>query len=136
MQYGHELVRVISYLDDTFLQGPKEAVAAAYTDLSSLAAEIGLVMQPAKSTVYSPTTEHATALANKLGFVVSKDGIMAAGCPIGTRAFVAERAKQSARKVVATVKALQDMDLPAQDKLLLLRKSLQLKVSHFARCAD
>lgn len=136
VQYGHELVRVISYLDDTFLQGPKEAVAAAYTDLSNLAAEIGLVMQPAKSTVYSPTTENATALANQLGFVVSKDGIMAAGCPIGTPAFVAERAKQSARKVVATVRALQDMDLPAQDKLLLLRKSLQLKVSHFARCAD
>ena len=43
---------------------------------------------------------------------------------------------KGAEKVEALVQKLMDLDLPVQDQLLLLRKSLQVKVCHLARCAD
>jgi hypothetical protein len=83
VQQLHAGVRVIEYLDDAFLQGPKGLVSDAYQDLQQLAGHIGLNMQPNKSTVYSPTSAHATALSQELGFQVNHRGIVAAGCPIG-----------------------------------------------------
>jgi len=38
--------------------------------------------------------------------------------------------------VEALVQTLMDLDLPVQDQLLLLRKSLQVRVSHLARCSE
>jgi hypothetical protein len=38
--------------------------------------------------------------------------------------------------VVALVQKLNDIELSVQDKLVLLCKSLQVKVSHLARCAE
>jgi hypothetical protein len=66
---------------------------------------------------------------------VSIDGIVAAGSPVGKPSFVAQQSMQSAQKVVELVQKLNEIDLPAQDKLLLLRKSLLVKVAHLARCA-
>jgi hypothetical protein len=92
-------------------------------------------MKPSKSTVYSPTLSQATALADKIGVLMEERGIIAAGCPVGDAGFVSEHADKSATKVESLVHTLMDLQLSAQDKLLLLRKSLRVKVAHFARCA-
>lgn len=136
VQDSHAEVRVIAYLDDTFLQGPKAAVADAFRDLQSLSSQIGLVMQPTKSTVYCTTGANSVAVSDKLGFQVGHRGIVAAGCPIGESVFVAEQAQRSADKVAALVDTHMNLKLPLQDKLLLMRKSLQAKVAHFARCGQ
>jgi hypothetical protein len=123
VQQWHADVRVISYLDDTFLQGPKAAVANAYRDLKDPSGQMGLVMQPTKSTVYSPTGSNAAALGEELGFQHHQRGIVAAGCPIGEPDFVAEQAADSADKVEQLVNTLLELDVSHQDQLLLLRKS-------------
>jgi hypothetical protein len=81
VQSWHADVRVIAYLDDVFLQGPKGAVSDAFADLRHLAAGIGLVMQPAKCTAYCPTPSQALALSDELGVNLSDGGMIAAGCP-------------------------------------------------------
>ena len=129
-------VQVLSYLDDVFLHGPAAAVEQAYRFLERCALDLGLVMQPAKSTVYSPNTHNAHKVGERLGFRVSTTGIVAAGCPIGEDSFVSEHAKGCAQKVVSLVDTLQDLRLAVQDRLLLLRKSLQVKCSHLARCCE
>lgn len=129
-------VRIIAYLDDIFIQGSAEGVVLAYNLLQASAAEIGLVMQPKKSTVYSKDVTAATTVAEMLGFEVSTEGIMAAGCPVGTEAYIAEQANGCADKVVFLIDKLMGLQLRYQDKLLLLRKSLQVKCSHLARCCD
>ena len=136
IQEWHADVRIIAYLDDTFLQGPSTLVAQAYKDLQLLSGQIGLTMQPGKSTVYSPTSASATELSQELGFQVSHRGIVAAGCPVGDHDFVAEQAMKSASKVESLVNTLMQADLPVQDQLLVMRKSLQTKVAHFARCGQ
>jgi hypothetical protein len=98
--------------------------------------KVGLSLQPEKCCAYSANQNDAELFGQLVGCKVSTDGIVAAGCPIGKPSFVAEEAEKSAQKVVALVQKLNDTELPAQDKLLLLRKSLQVKLSHLARCAE
>jgi hypothetical protein len=115
VQHWHANVRVIAYLDDTFIQGPRAMVAYAYRDLRRLSEQIGLIMQPAKSTVYSPTGANALSLSEELGFQASQRGIVAAECPIGDPDYVAEQAMKSASKVETLVNALIDLELLLQD---------------------
>jgi hypothetical protein len=129
-------VRVIAYLDDCFLQGTVEDVHNAYVDLTGESGKVGLPLQPEKCCAYSTNKNVAERFGQLVGCKVSTDGIVAAGCPIGKPSFVTEEAVKCAQKVVALVQKLNDTELPAQDKLLLLRKSLQVKVSHLARCAE
>jgi len=79
-QLWNDDVRVIAYLDDVFLQGPSDAVTLAYYDLQQQALNIGLDLQPAKCTVYSPNTSNAEEIGDRLGFTVNPGGIVAAGC--------------------------------------------------------
>jgi hypothetical protein len=79
---------------------------------------------------------HAPALGEELVSQVNHRGIVAAGCPIGDPDFVAEEAMTSASKVESLVNALTNLELPVQDQLLLMRKSLQAKVAHYARCGQ
>ena len=59
VQDAHPEVGVIAFADDTFLQGPAPAAAAAFRHLCRLGADIGLEVQEHKCSVFSP--EHASA---------------------------------------------------------------------------
>ena len=62
-------------------------------------------------------------------------GIVAAGCPLGFPDFLESEADSAADKVVQFIKRVLALPLSAQDKLLLLRKSLQMKMLHWSRVA-
>jgi hypothetical protein len=128
-------VRVIAYLDDVVLQGPYEEVKSAYSELRSQLDAAGLHIQRAKSLVYSPDPALAADLAFQLGFQHAVDGLVVAGCPVGAPEFVAAKTLAAAEGVQQLILTLMGLQVPVQDKLLLLRKSLQVKLAHFARCA-
>jgi hypothetical protein len=134
VQHWHTQVRKIAYLNDTFIQDPSASVADEYRDLHRLSEQIGLVMQPKKSTVYSPTCANAAVLGEEFGLRVNHRGMVAAGCPIGDPDVVAEEAMMSASKVENVVNALTNLELPVQDQLLLMQNSLQAKLAHYSLC--
>jgi hypothetical protein len=136
VQDNHPHVRVIAYLDDIVMQGPAAAVAPAYQFLSDQLSTVGLAVQPRKSLVFSMDAAAAEQLANSLNMPHSAEGLVVAGCPVGTTAFVTAYANSAAEAVERLIDALMRSDLPAQDKLLLLRKSFQVKMSHLARCVE
>jgi len=137
VQKWHPEVRVVAYLDDTFLQGPEDKVVEAFRDVKMWGLQVGLEAQDGKCAAYAHGCKEAAArVAAELRFAgVNEDGIVAAGCPIGTDTFVAQQANACADKVVSEIELLMSLDVSAQIKLALLRKSLQMKVSHLARCA-
>jgi hypothetical protein len=57
-----------------------------------------------------------------------------AGCPVGAPEFVAAKTLAAAEEVQHLILTLMGLQVPVQDKLLVLRKSLQVKLAHFARC--
>lgn len=65
-------------------------------------------------------------------------GLLVAGCPVGKPTFVQAYVDGVADNVLSTIATLMELGRPvrAQDKLLLLRKSLQHKVAHFIRCVN
>jgi hypothetical protein len=69
-----------------------------------------------------------------LGFQQAVGGLVVAGCPVGKPEFIAAKAIAAAEGVELLVNTLMQLQLPVQDKLLVLRKSLQVKVAHLARC--
>ena len=60
-------------------------------------------------------------------------GLVAAGCPLCSEAFV--RSEANSAKTVQLIKRVLELPLPAQDKQLLLHRSLQLRILHLARDA-
>ena len=91
-------------------------------------------IQRAKSLIYSPDPELSENLAFQLGFQQAVDGLVAVGCPVGAPEFVAAKTLAAAEGVQQLILTLTSLPVPVQDKLLLLRKSLQVKMAHFARC--
>jgi hypothetical protein len=127
-------VRIIAYLDDIILQGPYDAVRRAYSELREQLAAAGLQIQREKSIAYSPDAEFADNLAFQLGCQCAAEGSLVAGCPVGKPQFVTAKTIAAAEGVQQLVNTLMELQVPVQDKLLVLRKSLQVKVVHFARC--
>jgi hypothetical protein len=84
--------------------------------------------------VYSPDPALAADLAFQLGFQHAVAGLVVAGCPVGAPEFVADKTLAAAEGVKQLILTLMGLQVPVQDKLLLLRKSLQVKLAHFARC--
>jgi hypothetical protein len=136
VQCSNPNIRVIAYLDDIVLQGPCSEVVAAYEAINSQLKEQGLVVQPNKSRVYSPTIANAELVSKGHGIALGEEGIVVAGCPVGQQEFVEKHAQATADKVLSQITTVTALELPAQDKLLILRKSLQLKMAHLARCAQ
>ena len=62
--------------------------------------------------------------------------MVVAGCPVGTQAFVANHAYTAAEEVAHLIDTPMDTDISAQEKLLLLRKSFQVKLAHLARSVE
>ena len=75
----------------------------------------------------------ANALSKRLGMQFAYEGIVSAGCPPGTSDFVQYEANAATGKVVQLIKCVLAFPLSAQAKLLLLRKSVQLKILHSSR---
>jgi hypothetical protein len=92
-------------------------------------------LQPEKCTDFSANQSNIEEIARLVGCKVRTDSIVAAGCPMGNHSLVTQETIKSAQKVDALLQKL-DIELSAQDEVLLLRKYLQLKVSHLARCGE
>jgi hypothetical protein len=127
-------VRLIAYLDDIVLQGPADAVKLAYSVLRAQLSTAGLELQREKSAVYPSDPALADDLAFQLGCKHAVGGLLVAGCPVGKPEFRTAQALAVAEGVEQLVNTLMELQLPVQDKLLVLRKSLQVKVAHLARC--
>ena len=129
-------VLLLAYLDDVYLQGPATAVEAAFHRFSQLCKDNGLDMATEKCEVWSagnPTG--ANDISKCLRMLFAMEGIVAAGCPIGSSDFVQFEANDAADKVLQLIKRVLALPSSAQDKLLLLCKSLQLKILHLSRVA-
>jgi hypothetical protein len=134
LQQSFPALRIIAYLDDIVLQGTHDDVRSGYGELRLGLSQMGLQVQRRKSWVYSPDFDEKDEMMFQLGIPAADRGLIVAGCPVGEPDFVAAHAYAVAEEVALQVQSLMDLQLPAQDKLLLLRKSLQVKVVHFARC--
>jgi hypothetical protein len=125
----------IAVHDDAVLHGAPEDVQASLEKLEELTAPLGLCLRLDKCAVYSPNAEAAAQLAAQIGMQHAKDGIVAAGSPIGTEDFViryVEKRTSAVRAAVARLRELQG-HLPAQDALLLLRCSLSGRLTFLQR---
>jgi len=129
-------VRVAAYLDDTFLQGPPALVANAFSRLQSLGAAIHLKVVPDKSAIYSPTSASLAEISSLLPDIkdLSSEGLVVAGCPVGSPRFESDACKDAADRVCDLVDKLIQLDIPTQSQFLILTKSLQRKLNHLARC--
>ena len=86
--------------------------------------------------MYSHTPGCAAHAAKMLGLpdaCIRADGFVAAGCPLGTEEFVTAHVDGVAQSITERVDKLLSLPVPAQSKLLLLRKSLQSQAHHLAR---
>jgi hypothetical protein len=77
----------------------------------------------------------AQKLADSPGMKFADESFVAAGCPSGSSEFVQSHANSSAHKMVSLIPGVLEMPLSAQDKMLLLRRSFQLKILHLSRVA-
>ena len=93
----HPDVLLLAYLDDVSLQGPADAVEAAFHRFSQICKDIGLDMATEKCEVWSAGDPMgANALSKRLGMQFAYEGIVAAGCPIGSSDFVQYEANDAA----------------------------------------
>ena len=79
--------------------------------------------------------DDARTLSEDLGTKVARWGLVAAGCPLGSDACVQSEANSAAYKTVQLIKRVLELPLSAQDKQLLLRRSLQSRILHLSRVA-
>ena len=76
-------------------------------------------------------------LATDLGVKLADRGLVVAGCPVAQSGFVLEHVTAAVDSVIAQISKLQGLsELPVQGRLLLLRKSLQMKTAQFMRCVE
>ena len=70
-----------------------------------------------------------------LGIPTTDRGLVVAGCPVGKAEFIADGALGAYQEVEKLAQTLMELAPPVQDKLLIFRKSLQVKIAHLARSA-
>jgi hypothetical protein len=126
-------VRVVSYADDAHLQGPPEAAIEAFRPLVTATAPIGLTPSLPKCAAYAQSASTGLAVASALGIAHRPEGLVAAGTPLGSDAFVETDTRSRAKTVAGLVTALATLPLGRQDKFFLLRSSLQVRRTHLTR---
>jgi len=125
---------VHAYADDCTLQGRGEPLRKAYRTLTERAGTVGLEVVPAKCGVYSQDDlDGAIAAAAELDLPHRPQGIVCAGTPLGSGAFLREYCQERADKTCTLIDHLLDLPLSAQDKWLVLRGSLQKRMAHLVR---
>jgi hypothetical protein len=80
-----------------------------------------------------PVSSHRHGRCIRPGYGPSPRGIVAAGTPLGSDAFVEADARSQAETVAGPVTALASLPLGRQDKFLLLRSCLQARLTHLTR---
>jgi hypothetical protein len=126
-------VRVVAYADDVHLQGPPEAAIEAFRLLVTATAPIGLTPSLSKCAANAQSAATGLAVASALGIAHRPEGLVAAGTTLGSDAFVETDARSRAETVAGLVTALASFPLGRQDKFLLLRSSLQVRLTHLTR---
>jgi hypothetical protein len=124
---------VLAYADDVTLQGSSEAVARAFEVLQQELAHIDLTVNSAKTQVYGVDTSAARALAARLGCQASADGLIVAGTPLGTDAFVHAYTSARCTETERCIGELLECDLTPQESFLVLHGSLQHREEHLLR---
>ena len=108
-----------TYLDDVYVQDPATAVEAAFHEFSQLCKNIGLDMATEKCEAWSSRNPASTrGLSERLGMKCAEEGIVAAGCPLGSPDLVQFEANTTADKVVQVVKRVLALPFSTQDTLL------------------
>jgi hypothetical protein len=125
-----DFARILAYADDIFLPGSPAAVQAAFDVLCMLLKPLEFQVVPAKRAVYSQVEANSAAVANVLGIKLAREGITAAGTPVGSQAFSAAHKQEFASRACGLMDALDGFPLSVQDSWLLLHGSLQLRVAH------
>jgi hypothetical protein len=131
----HPTTAALAFADDSFLQGSAADVISAFPALCDLGASIGLKARLNKCGAYSPNAMASAEVANALGIAHHVDGLMVAGTPVGTDAFVAASAHKQADAVCKAMDDLMALPLPTQDQFIILRSSLQMRLAHLPRLA-
>ena len=133
---AHPDIRAVAYADDTFLVGSADTVTAAFPTMCSEGADLGLAVQLAKCEAYSGAREHAERVASTLGVKHAADGLLVAGMPVGTAAFIRGHADAAATATEGLIDTLMRLPLPAQCTFAVLRQSLQFRLHHLPRIAE
>jgi hypothetical protein len=123
----------VAYADDVHLQGPPPSAIEAFRFLVAATAEIGLSPSLSKCAPYAPSADTGAAAAAALGIAHRTEGLVAAGSSLGSDAFVQADAHSRAAAVESLVTSLTSLPLSTQDKFLLLRSSLQARLTHLTR---
>ena len=126
-------VHAVAYADDCYLQGPAEAVVAAFADFCDTIRPLGLTVVPGKSFAYSEDLAASARVAAELEVEHAAEGFVAAGTPIGTDAYVARHLQDLLDAAEGELQTLKGLPLPAQDRLILLRWSFHPRVAHLPR---
>jgi hypothetical protein len=129
----HPAAKPVAYYDDCYVQGAPSVVVPAFRALATLCEDIGLKANLAKCAAYSRDVQAAAAVAAELGIKHCVDGMVVAGTPIGTDAFVRAHVNAKADAVCASIDAVMEAPLAAQDKFMLLRASTQHRTAHLTR---
>jgi hypothetical protein len=122
--------RVAAYADDVHLQSLPEAAIEAFRLLVTATSTIGLAPSLPKCVAYAQSAATGSAVTSALGVTLRPEGLVAAGMPLGSDAFVEADARSWAKTVAGLVTALASLPLGRQDKFLLLRSSLQARLTH------
>jgi hypothetical protein len=115
------------------LQGPPDAATEAFRLLVTATAPIGLSPSLLKCAAYAQSAATGLAVASALGIAHRPVGLVAADMPLGSDAFVEADARSWAETVTGLVTVLASLPLGRQDKFLLLRSSLQARLTHLTR---
>jgi hypothetical protein len=124
---------VVAYADNVHLQGPPEAAIEAFRLLVTATAPIGLTPSLPKCAAYAQSAATSLAVASALGIVHRLESLVAAGTPLVSDAIVEDDARSRAETVASLVTALASLPLGRQDKFLMLRSSLQARLTHLTR---
>jgi hypothetical protein len=122
---------LVAYADDVRLQVPPEAaIEVFFRPLVTATAPIGLTPSLPKCAAYAQSAATGLAVASALGVAHCPEGLVTAGTPLGLDAFAETDARSWAETVTGLVTALASFPLGRQDKFLLLRSSLQVRLTH------
>eukprot|EP00892_Ulva_mutabilis_P001615 jgi/Ulvmu1/11454/UM076_0029.1 len=125
---------LLAYADDCSIRGTGAPIIKAFTTLEEHAHPIGLCIGRAKSAATSIIDRDAAQnVADATGVPLRPHGVTCAGTPIGHTPYVKDYCNRRATTACAKIDRFLSLPLPAQDKFLLLRGSVQLALTHLVR---
>ena len=126
-----------AFIDDLFLVGRPERLAAAFHLLKKLALKVSLHLKPNTSVLVWPHASPAMSAASaaavaEAGFEVRR-GALLAGIPVGAEDAIRRLCAEAAEKNNDFFDALRHPALPAQSAMLMLRQSGVPRLVHLLR---